>query len=139
VIVVGALVVIVVVSAIQGELEVAVKPSSPRPTVSAPAPAPPSKTQPSRDSAIPAVSARTNPPAAAPLGHGRGERRYARTWVNIRARPSGKAPVVLVLKPGEPVMVDSLSQGWYRAVSDGQRLGYVDRTLVDPVPKATPR
>jgi hypothetical protein len=64
------------------------------------------------------------------------ERRYASTWVNVRAGRSGSAPVVQILKPGEAVSVDSLRQGWYRVLHGGQPLGYVDRTLVgtDPEP-----
>jgi len=64
------------------------------------------------------------------------ERRYASTWVNVRAGRSGSAEVVQILKPGEAVRVDSLRLGWYRVLSGGQPLGYVDRSLVgtDPEP-----
>jgi len=64
------------------------------------------------------------------------ERRYASTWVNVRAGRSGSAQVVQILKPGEPVSVDSLRLGWYRVLQEGHPLGYVDRSLVgtDPEP-----
>jgi hypothetical protein len=32
------------------------------------------------------------------------------------------------------VLVDSLSNEWYRVVEDGQKLGYVYRELVDTAP-----
>jgi len=65
-----------------------------------------------------------------------GEQLYASTWVNVRARPSASAPVVRVLSPGDPVVVNSLRQGWYLAEVGGQTLGYVDHALVgsDPDP-----
>jgi hypothetical protein len=44
------------------------------------------------------------------------------------------APVVTVLHPGEPVLVDSLSEEWYRVVAEGQKLGYVYSALVDTAP-----
>jgi hypothetical protein len=44
------------------------------------------------------------------------------------------APVVTVVEPGEPVLVDSLSDEWYRVVADGRKVGYVYRGLVDIAP-----
>jgi hypothetical protein len=46
--------------------------------------------------------------------------------------------VVRILSPGDPVVVNSLRQGWYLAEVGGQTLGYVDRTLVgtDPDPES---
>ncbi len=90
-----------------------------KPAESAPAPAP------------------VEPPAPAAPDAESGEQRYASTWVNVRARPSASAPVVRVLSPGDPVVVNSLRQGWYLAEVGGQTLGYVDRTLVrtDPDPE----
>ena len=64
-------------------------------------------------------------PAAGPL------QRYARTWVSIREGPSDSALVVRTLAPGEAVLVDSLSQGWYRVVVDGRTVGYVDQAYLD--------
>ena len=62
------------------------------------------------------------------------ERRWAKTWVNVRAGRSGSSEAVIVLNPGEPVGVDSLGQGWYRVLVDGVPLGYVDRTFLAPAP-----
>ena len=72
------------------------------------------------------------PPAGAPF------QRYARTWVSIREGRTDSAPAVRTLEPGEAVLVDSLSQGWYRVVVDGQPVGYVDRTYLDAVPPDGP-
>jgi len=66
------------------------------------------------------------------------KRRYASTWLNIRARRSSSAPVVRVLKPGEPVLVDVLQEGWYRVVGNEQAVGFVDRRLLDSSPPVTP-
>ncbi|NNG15485.1 MAG: SH3 domain-containing protein [Gemmatimonadales bacterium] len=52
--------------------------------------------------------------------------RYARTWVSIREGRSDSAAAVRTLSPGEAVLVDSLSGGWYRVVVDGRTEGYVD-------------
>jgi hypothetical protein len=52
--------------------------------------------------------------------------RYARTWVSIRAGRSDGSAAVRTLEPGEAVLVDSLSQGWYRVVVGGRAVGYVD-------------
>jgi hypothetical protein len=62
------------------------------------------------------------------------ERRYTTIWANVREARRPVAPVVTVLHPGEPVLVDSLSEEWYRVVADGQKLGYVYRALVDTAP-----
>lgn len=64
------------------------------------------------------------------------ERRYTNIWVNVRRARRPTAAVVKVLHPGEPVLVDSLSQGWYRVVADGQGVGYVYRGFVDTTPPA---
>jgi hypothetical protein len=97
------------------------------------------------DSTTPAASAADSTPAAPPIADTAAvespapvppvadddtEPRLASTWVNVRADRSGSAPVVTILEPGDTVLVDSLSRGWYRAVSAGQTLGYVDRSLV---------
>jgi ribosomal protein L37E len=57
-----------------------------------------------------------------------GERRFASTWINVRANRSNRSRVVRVLRPGEAVQVDSLGQGWYRIVSG--EIGYADRRLL---------
>lgn len=77
-----------------------------------------------------------SPIPAPPTAEDDTEPRFASTWVNVRADRSGNAPVVTILEPGDTVLVDSLRRGWYRAVSDGQTLGYVDRTLVRASPRA---
>ena len=82
------------------------------------------------------VSPPPPPPVEAPPADRSLERRYASTWVNVRAGRSGSAPVVQVLKPGEAVSVDSLRQGWYRVLHGGQPLGYVDRSLVGTDPES---
>ncbi len=64
------------------------------------------------------------------------QRRYANTWMNVRADRSNTAPVVRVLRPGEEVQVDLLKQGWYRVVSDSQALGYADQRYLDTMPPA---
>jgi hypothetical protein len=94
-------------------------PVPPAPTVESAAPAPPS-------------------PAAEPTGTVATQRLYASTWMNIRAGRSSSAPVLRILRPGEAVMVDLLEQGWYRVVTDGRGLGYVDRRLLEESPPAQP-
>jgi ribosomal protein L37E len=73
------------------------------------------------------------PPTAGPQ-----ERRYTNIWVNVRQARRPTAAVVRVLRPGEPVLVDSLRQNWYRVVADGQAVGYVYRGFVDPAPPLAP-
>ncbi len=77
------------------------------------------------DSAAARADGVTSPP---------GSRRYASTWMHVRAGRSGTAPVVRVLRPGEAVQVDSLRRGWYRLVAGEEPLGYVDGGLLDSVP-----
>lgn len=63
------------------------------------------------------------------------ERRFATTWINVRAIRSNKAKVVRVLRPGEAVQVDSLREGWYRVVSG--ETGYADRRLLATAPPSS--
>jgi hypothetical protein len=135
---------VVVLGVVQREYEVSVKPSPvPPPVITVdPAPLPPPPA-PIEAAPAPAASSDTAPPPAveptpAPPVSGPLERRYANTWVNVRTSRSPAAPVVLVLKPQETIMVDSLRQGWYRAVADGRTLGYVDRSLVGTTPESIP-
>ena len=65
------------------------------------------------------------------------ERRYTTIWANVREARRPMAPVVTILQPGESVLVDSLSEEWYRVVADGQKLGYVYSELVDTAPPIT--
>lgn len=62
------------------------------------------------------------------------EVRFAQTWVNVRSGRSGTAEAVRILDPGERVEVDSLRLGWFRISIEGHPLGYVDRSLLGPVP-----
>jgi ribosomal protein L37E len=81
---------------------------------------------PEMDTAMAAAS-----PAASP-----GERRFARTWTNVRSRRSVAGDVVGVLLPGDTVLADSLRRGWWRVTFEGKVMGYAYRsTLVtDPPP-----
>ncbi|HEX6105896.1 MAG TPA: SH3 domain-containing protein [Gemmatimonadales bacterium] len=92
-------------------------------------PAEPQASPPPAPSATP--SPQTAPPAAAPPAAtpsaGASLRRYATTWVHLRAGRSMDAPVVRVLDPGEPVAADSLRRGWYRVVATDSTVGYVHR------------
>lgn len=97
----------------------------------APAPSP----EPPRESPGPVVEpARPAVSQAAGVDTTAGLRRYASTWMHVRAGRSGTAPVLRVLRPGEAVQVDSLRRGWYRLVSGEAPLGYVDGGLLDSVP-----
>ena len=73
---------------------------------------------------------------AAPPSASLGERRFARTWTNVRNRRSVAGDLVAVLLPGDTVLADSLSRGWWRVTFEGKVMGYAYRsTLVsDPPP-----
>lgn len=90
------------------------------------APAPPAT--------APSPPARVVAPSSEPVNLGAGERRFATTWINVRAVRSNQSRVVRVLRPGEAVQVDSLGQGWYRIVSGEP--GYADRRLLATAPPA---
>jgi uncharacterized protein YgiM (DUF1202 family) len=60
--------------------------------------------------------------------------RYAKVWVNVRSGRRPDASLVRVLKPGEPVLVDSLRQQWYRVLIDGRPVGYVYREYLSATP-----
>jgi hypothetical protein len=49
----------------------------------------------------------------------------ARTWTNVRNRRSPTGDLEAVLLPGDTVVADSLSRGWYRVALEGEVLGYV--------------
>jgi ribosomal protein L37E len=84
---------------------------------------------PEMDTAMAAAS-----PAASP-----GERRFARTWTNVRSRRSVAADVVGVLLPGDTVLADSLRRGWWRVTFEGTVIGYAYRsTLVTGPPPVVP-
>lgn len=82
------------------------------------------------------LAART--PRARPVGTKAQQRRYASTWINVRADRSTTAPVIDVLRPGELVLVELPAQGWYQVVTDEERVGYVDRRYLDDFPTAQP-
>ena len=111
---------------------------APRTDTTHPAPpAPPAAKQPvaepspSRpDTARPAAPT----PSPAPPPGNELLQRYARMWVNVRNRRRPDATIVRVLKPGEPVLVDSLRQQWYRVLIDGRPVGYVYRGYLSPTP-----
>jgi ribosomal protein L37E len=65
-----------------------------------------------------------------------GERRFARTWTNVRTRRSTTGDLAGVLLPGDTVLADSLSRGWWRVTFEGKVMGYVYRsTLVTEPPR----
>jgi hypothetical protein len=53
-----------------------------------------------------------------------GRRLVAQTWTHVRSRRSPKAELSAVLMPGDTVLADSLSQGWYRVALEGEVMGY---------------
>lgn len=98
-------------------------------TVDSIRPAPPSPPAPPAPSVTPAVE----------IVSASAERRFARTWVNVRAERNNAASVIKILRPGELVLVDLLQRGWYRVVAGQQALGYVDgRYLGTSPPEALP-
>jgi len=157
----GLVVTVLVASALWQRFGVA--PAAP-PIVRRPAPMPPARVrpEPSRESlaatagtvvtappaqprvATPPVPAAPQAPAAgalvtpvvtaAPSTPLKTKTLYASTWLNLRSAGRNSAPVLRILRPGEVVHVDSLSQGWYRVVSDQQPPGWVDRRLLDTLP-----
>ena len=108
-------------------------PPTPTPTPTPPAPQP---SQPLPAAAEPAVV--PEPRAVDPVAASSQETLYTTIWANVREAPRPMAPVVMVLHPGEPVLVDSISEEWYRVVAEGHKLGYVYSTLVDTAPPAAP-
>jgi len=63
--------------------------------------------------------------------------RVARSWTDVRKSRSARAPVEAVLTPGDTVLADSLEQGWYRVMLEGEVLGYAHRsTLAELGPAA---
>lgn len=68
------------------------------------------------------------------------ERRFARTWTNVRNRRSVAGDLTGVLLPGDTVLADSLSRGWWRVTFEGKVMGYVyQSTLVKEPPPAGAR
>jgi hypothetical protein len=77
-----------------------------------PIPAQPAVPAPGRPSPSPAAAADT------------GRLLVARTWTNVRNRRSVKGGLEAVLMPGDTVLADSLSHGWYRVALEGEVMGY---------------
>jgi hypothetical protein len=63
----------------------------------------------------------------------RGVPRVVINWANVRQERLRSSAVVGRLEPGDSVMVDSLSRGWYRVLRDDRPVGYVHRTSVGTV------
>jgi ribosomal protein L37E len=77
--------------------------------------------------------------AAASPAASRAERRFARTWTNVRSRRSVAGDLVGVLLPGDTVLADSLSRGWWRVTFEGKVMGYAyQSTLVTDRPPVAP-
>ncbi len=157
----GAVVTLVVANALIKRFEIAPPPTSPQPALkSTPAarpqpqplreslaadaesldtaPSPPSRSPseslPSPSPGGGAAAPRPTAEPVAPVAPAAAERRYASTWMNVRAGRRNTAPVLRILRPGEVVQVDSLERGWYRVLSDRLPPGYVDRRLLDTAP-----
>lgn len=62
--------------------------------------------------------------------------RWAADWANIREARSLEAPVVRVVRPGEPLQVAKRVGGWWEVYRDGRFVGYVagDLLLAAPPP-----
>jgi uncharacterized protein YgiM (DUF1202 family) len=82
----------------------------------------------------PATTTVASSPPAPPVGPG--ERRFARTWTNVRTRRSAAGDVAAVLLPGDTVLVDSLSRRWWRVTLEGKVLGYVHQSTLETEPAA---
>jgi hypothetical protein len=74
--------------------------------------------------------------AAASPAASSGVRRFARTWTNVRSRRSVAGDLAGVLLPGDTVLADSLSRGWWRVTFEGKVMGYVYHAalVTDPPP-----
>ena len=70
-------------------------------------------------------------PTAGPV-----ERRFARTWTNVRTRRSPAGDIAAVLLPGDTVLVDSLLRGWWRITLEGRVLGYAHQSMLETEPAA---
>jgi hypothetical protein len=57
----------------------------------------------------------------------------AQTWTHVRSRRSPKAELSAVLMPGDTVLADSLSQGWYRVALEGEVMGYAYKSALTEI------
>lgn len=78
------------------------------------------------DTAFPGDSATFAAPAS--------ERKFARTWTNVRTKRSISADIAAVLLPGDTVLVDSLQRGWWRVTFEDSVIGYVQQSTVRAEP-----
>jgi hypothetical protein len=62
--------------------------------------------------------------ALAPAAVDTGRVLVARTWTHVRSRRSPKGELSAMLMPGDTVLADSLSRGWYRVALEGEVMGY---------------
>ena len=77
--------------------------------------------------------------SAATPAAGSGVRRFARTWTNVRSRRGVAGDLAGVLLPGDTVLADSLSRGWWRVTFEGKVMGYVYHSaLVTDPPRLAP-
>ena len=72
------------------------------------------------------TTAAASPAASAPAG----ELLVARTSTHVRNRRSVAGDVEAMLLPGDTVLADSLSRGWYRVALEGEVLGYAHRSTL---------
>jgi hypothetical protein len=54
----------------------------------------------------------------------------AKGWTHVRSRRTVNATLEAVLTPGDTVVADSLSNGWYRVALYGEVLGYAKETTL---------
>ena len=54
----------------------------------------------------------------------------AKDWTHVRKSRSVKGELEAMLMPGDTVLADSLSKGWYRVALEGEVLGYAHHTTL---------
>jgi hypothetical protein len=79
--------------------------------------------------AVPASPLPARPPAA-PAATDTGRLLVARTWTHVRNRRSVHGSLAAVLTPGDTVLADSLSHGWYRVALEGEVMGYASASAL---------
>ena len=83
-----------------------------------------------RVAAPPAESSVSLAESSVALAESGSELRVARSLTEVRRARSVRAPLEAVLMQGDTVLADSLEQGWYRVVLEGEVLGYADRSTL---------
>jgi hypothetical protein len=76
------------------------------------------------DPRLPAAADSLSPTAQVSGPDVAGRLLVARTWTHVRNRRSVKGGLEAVLMPGDTVLADSLSRGWYRVALEGEVMGY---------------